>query len=29
MTYDDLKLQGAVLGSGAVVILGDDRSLLT
>jgi NADH:ubiquinone oxidoreductase subunit F (NADH-binding) len=27
MTYDDLKSRGAVLGSGAVMILGDDRSL--
>lgn len=27
MTYDDLKSRGAVLGSGAVIIVGDDRSL--
>lgn len=27
MTYDSLKAHGAVLGSGAVVVIGDDRSL--
>jgi NADH:ubiquinone oxidoreductase subunit F (NADH-binding) len=27
MTYDNLKKKGAVLGSGAVMVLADDRSL--
>lgn len=27
MTYDSLKSRGGVLGSGAVVVIGDDRSL--
>ncbi len=27
MTYDLLKAKGAVLGSGAIVVIGDDRSL--
>jgi len=27
MTYDDLKKMGAVLGSGAVVVISDERSL--